>query len=208
MFKRVKFSKKPEINEWLFPKTTVILISGKAGVGKTTTANYIKNHLDNEITPFSMVTHFALGVKEVAKFLGWDGNKDTKGRRLLQELGNVGREYDVDVWIKYLLDFIRRRVPDELFEVMIIDDWRFPNESKYFLDKPELYKVFTINIRAPKREVLKGTGAYKDVSETALDGYSHFDYILDNSGTLEELEALSVNVLFDIIEKSKKGGKK
>lgn len=210
MLKRVRFRKKekPEINEWLFPKTTTILISGKAGVGKTTVANNIRNYLDAEqITPYALVIPFALGVKEVAKSMGWDSEKDIKGRRLLQDIGTVGRDYNKDAWIEYLMNYIRDTYPQEMIDLLILDDWRFPNEADYFLGRPELYKTFLINILSPQREVLKGTSAYKDVSETSLDHYSKFDYIIENNGTLEDLETKSVSVLYDIIEESKKGGK-
>ena len=42
-------------------------------------------------------------VKAVAKFMGWNGEKDTKGRKLLQGIGNLGREYDNDAWIELLI---------------------------------------------------------------------------------------------------------
>jgi len=209
MLKRIKFKKqKPEINEWLFPKTTTILVSGKAGVGKTTVANNLRNYLDAEqITPYALVVPFALGVKEVAKSMGWDSKKDTRGRKLLQDIGNLGREYNENAWVDYLMDYIGNNLPQEMIDIIIIDDWRFPNESDYFLNRPELYTTFMINVQSPKREVLKGTSYYKDVSETSLDGYNKFNYIIENHGTLEDLETKSVNVLYDIIEESKKGGK-
>lgn len=209
MFKRIETKEVPQINEWLFPKITVLLISGKAGVGKTTAAKLIQNYLSNELSMYAYCVSFAQGVKDVSKFLGWDGEKDKRGRVLLQNVGNAGREYDRNIWCMYSMTEFEIKVPPELVDVIVYDDWRFPNEAKFFLDQPEWYKVFTINVKAPpERELLRGTEEWKDVSETALDGYKYFNYIIENYGTLEVFEHdVVINVLLDIIEESKKGGK-
>jgi len=207
MYKRIKFKKFPEINEWLFPKITIILVGGKAGVGKTTAANFINSYLDKEVTSYNYIGSFALGVKHVASMMGWNWEKDTKGRKLLQDVGNLGREYDKDTWINYLLNHMKENIPEELLDIIIVDDWRFPNEAEYFLSRPELYKVFTINIKSPQREILKGTREWKDVSENSLNDYKSFDYIINNNKDLEGFKEDVEGVLLDIISESKKGGK-
>ncbi len=208
MFKRVKFKKFPEINEWMFPRTTIILISGRAGVGKTTAATFIQEYLRENVSSYAYLTHFATGVKDSARGMGWNGKKDEKGRRLLQEIGNVGREYDIDTWVNYMMKDVWEQIPEELVDVVLVDDWRFPNEANYFYRHPEEYKVFTINIKAnPEREILRGTKEWKDISETSLIHYQGFDYIVENYSTMEVFEYEVINVLMDIIEESKQGGK-
>lgn len=208
MYKRVKFKKFPQINEWMFPKTTVILISGRAGVGKTTVAEAMKTYLSNEVTKYVHTAHFAIGVKMIAYLIGWDGNKDAEGRKLLQDIGNFGREYDKDAWVNFMIKHLNETVPEELLDVVIVDDWRFPNEADYFLERHEKYRVFTINIKStPEREVLRGTREWKDVSETSLDNWKYFKYILTNYGSLEDFEHEIIELLLDIILESKQGGK-
>ena len=208
MYKRVKFKEFPQINEWLFPKTTVILISGRAGVGKTTVAEAMKTYLSNEVTKYSYITHFAIGVKMVAYLMGWDGQKDEVGRKLLQDVGNFGREYNKDAWVNFMVKHLNETVPEELLDVVIIDDWRFPNEANYFLERPEQYKVFTINIKSTSdRELLRGTREWKDISETSLKNYKYFNYIFTNYSSLEDFEHEIIEVLLDIILESKQGGK-
>jgi hypothetical protein len=208
MFKRVKFKEFPQINEWMFPKITVILISGKAGVGKTTAAKFIQDYLAKDITGYSYLAHFATGVKMVSYLMGWDGQKDEKGRRLLQEVGNVGRQYKEDAWADFMMKHLKEQVPDELLDIIIVDDWRFPNEAKYFLEEPEKYKTFMINIKSPpERETLRGTKEWKDASETSLNNFKYFDYVIRNFDSLEVFEYDVVNVLLDIISESKQGGK-
>jgi dephospho-CoA kinase len=208
MYKRVETKEVPQINEWLFPRTTVILVSGKAGVGKTTAAEYIQDYLTSNITAYSYLTHFALGVKAIAYDMGWNGVKDEKGRKLLQDIGNVGREYNKDTWVNFMMDSIWKQIPEELLDIIIVDDWRFPNEAEYFIRNPELYNIFTINIKAPpEREMLRGKDGWDDISETSLDEYKYFNYVVNNFDTLEVFEYDVINVLMDIIEESKQGGK-
>jgi energy-coupling factor transporter ATP-binding protein EcfA2 len=171
-----------------FAKTLCILLSGKAGVGKTTSANILKGLFETSFEYNTYIGHFAGGVKSVARHMGWDGLKDTRGRKLLQQIGGVGREYDIDNWCSWLFD---RELPSQLqfpFDIVLVDDWRFPNESLFVKSIPT-YNVFTVNIVAPEREILKGTPEYNDASETALDDAKvAYDALLYNEGSMEELQ--------------------
>ena len=58
----------------------VILISGKAGHGKDAFATFLKEKLE-AAEKTVLIIKFGDAVKWLAqKFLGWDGNKDDKGR--------------------------------------------------------------------------------------------------------------------------------
>jgi hypothetical protein len=65
----------------------MILISGKAENGKTTAAELLKTKLEargNKV----VITRYAYYLKDLAtRYCSWDGNKDIKGRELLQTLG-------------------------------------------------------------------------------------------------------------------------
>jgi len=182
--------------EWgnLYTKCVVVLISGKAGVGKTTSARILQRYcVSSEIN--SGIFSLATGVKDAAfQCFNWSGSKDLKGRKLLQDIGKVGREYNSLIWVKSLeqnvLDINLESLPSFIF----IDDWRFPNEAEYFL-QGDLYSVRRFRIIAPNREILKGTDTYNDESEMALDGYMDFDLIVDNSGALSLLEEVLINFI-------------
>jgi hypothetical protein len=173
----------------MFKKTIVVLISGRAGTGKSTSAKYL-NSLAEKDKLVSGIIGFAHPLKQVAKLMGWDGNKDEKGRRLLQRLGtDVGREYDKEMWCKLLFSSIERwrNFP---FDILFIDDWRFPSEYE-FVKKQPMYVPITIRLTAIDREILKGTPDYDHISETALAevlSENWYDFIITNTGSPKNLE--------------------
>jgi hypothetical protein len=89
--------------------------------GKTTVANFIKQHISAEVRPF------AGPLKRIAITMGWNGQKDEKGRRLLQLLGTqCGREcIRDDIWTQLWLDEAQK-----LGGHIIADDVRFPDEAE------------------------------------------------------------------------------
>lgn len=184
--------------------TTVILISGKAGVGKTTAARYLQRQLDH-YGQKSAVVGFAIGIKECARqYIGWNGAKDERGRRLLQTLGTeAGRAYDDQTWPKYLFEkYIPREYPDVNdtytdsipLDFVLVDDWRFNSEYKYTTGH---YATYTIRIESPDRELLKGTPEYFHTSETELpsDENPLYDFVVYNTGTMEEFEKKLNNIV-------------
>jgi DNA polymerase III delta prime subunit len=181
----------------MFKHSAVVLFSGKAGVGKTTSANFCKNLFDKN----SKIASFATGVKQVAYQMGWDGIKDDKGRQLLIDIGKSGRKYDKDIWAKYTFDKIIPEYDYYPFDMVFIDDWRFPNEGEYIKTNP-LYVVYTVRIEAPEREILKGTPQYYDESETSLPSVNQnpgfYDFIVSNSGDFENLKSQLCDILDSI----------
>jgi len=102
----------------------VIGICGYAQVGKTTLAKALQ-----EILPHAtFALPFALPVKFIAeRIFGWDGQKDERGRRLLQVVGtDAGRAYDPDIWVRI---WEKEAVKSLEFGMSVIaDDVRFQNE--------------------------------------------------------------------------------
>lgn len=159
--------------------TLCFLLSGKAGVGKTFTSQNIVSICDSMGLTVSAGS-FASMVKSVATKMGWDGNKNDKGRHLLQGIGMLGREYSRDMWVKKLLEDLECEVRYP-FDAVVIDDWRFINEYEYILREEKLYIPIKIRIESPNRELLRNTVYYNDISEIELDNYK-FDCTVYNVG--------------------------
>jgi hypothetical protein len=71
---------------------------------------------------------FADKVKELAYKLGWDGQKDDKGRALLQALGDGAREViGKDVWIEAVMPTLRHAAKSDTDHV-VVTDCRYKNE--------------------------------------------------------------------------------
>jgi dephospho-CoA kinase len=98
----------------------LIGLAGYMQSGKTTCAK----HLNTE--GWTRVA-FADALKEELTRLGWDGIKDKRGRRLLQQFGQTMRGYNPDYWIKRWLEryYHLKRIG---IECIVCDDVRYPNE--------------------------------------------------------------------------------
>ena len=175
----------------------IIMVSGRAGEGKTTFVEYCQDILVKEHQISSAKVPFAGMVKDTATFMGWNGEKDNKGRKLLQEIGNTGRAYDINMWAKHAAEFIDRQPVK--FEYVFIDDWRFPNEGRYLQE--HFRPTITVRVRRPEKyHTLLHTPLYNDISEISLpeaDGY--YNYIIKNDSTRQELEKVARKFVKEIL---------
>lgn len=193
-------------------KTLIILISGLAGAGKTTVSEILINKLNSSYLELEVERYsFANPIKFMAQaYIGWNKEKDGKGRKLLQDIGKIGREYNEDIWVKHLLTQLDKRFnnKNQLFptNMVIVDDWRFPNELAYLKENP-LLDVITIRVFG--RGGLLGDTA-NDVSETSLPAVTHeaiptglegdhwYDFQIENSGEIELLNSKLDLVLAEV----------
>ena len=108
-------------------------------------------------------------------------NKTDLTRILLQLYGTeIFRDrIDPDYWVKQTIERIKKTEES----VSIITDVRFPNEIEMLDNDVELN---TIVIRV-ERNIKRDGDKHEHESETALDNYVHYDYIVDNNGSLEDL---------------------
>lgn len=184
----------------------IILISGRAGEGKTTFANLCVEKLRKEKMP-AKIFSFAKGLKDTALYMGWDGEKDKKGRRLLQQIGGVGREYSESIWA----DRAVGKIEDWLSDVAngnwfaLIDDWRFGNEGNVILDS--FFPVLKVRmIRPYEYHTLRGSTLYDDVSEIGLpsgEGNEKYYDVLVHNKEMDDL----INTMNQFVERHLLGGK-
>lgn len=167
-------------------KNYIYLICGKARHGKTTSGNMIHEIYEKQNMKVAN-TLIALYLKSYAKqFFGWDGSEETKPRDLLQELGT-------DIIRKKLNKpkfFINRTIEDieilsNFFEAIIIDDVRFPEEIEDI--KAKYPNTISIKINRPNFESELNAKQQMHATEVALNNYDKYDYVIENDGTLENL---------------------
>jgi len=119
-------------------------------------------------------------------------NKNNVTRALLQIYGTeIFRDrVDNDYWAKQ----VRNRVLKSDADAIIITDTRFPNEISVFNDV-NADDIKVISIRVERNTGINNTHE----SETALDDHKEWNYIIDNNGSLEDLNAAVDVVLNDIL---------
>lgn len=186
-------------------KHFIIGLGHRSKVGKDTTALMIKKVLA-ELSPELTVKIMPLAwaVKSIAHLLySWAGLREAmyyEERRdaryiplpiigltpveIWIRLGTPAIREQVyeDTWVKFLLHNIDLSPPG----VIIIPDVRFPNEAKAIKEKNgRLVKID--NIKVKWDEKLKADFYMLD--------YTGWDYLINNDGTLEELEAKTRTLL-------------
>ncbi len=163
----------------------VILIAGKARAGKDTTALLLKE-IYTEKGKKTINLAYGNYIKEYAKNISdWDGRDETKPRSLLQRLGTdiIRKDIDPNFFVKRLCDDIK--VYSYFFDVITVSDVRFPNEidgpSAMFKDIIKI-KIIRDNFVSNLTDVEK-----KHITETALDNYNDYDFVIHNDGTISDL---------------------
>jgi dephospho-CoA kinase len=170
-------------------KINIVLISGKALAGKSTTAKYLYEHLNllTELAPLAQPIK-----DEAGDFFGWDGQKDERGRKLLQDIGDAAINYDKYAFAKKVEDRVLNGVFMPYF--VFIDDWRYPAEKEYF-DKNFLYEITTIRIE--RSQTINGSVAqHRSENSLPVAEFEHlnkdtsdstYDFVVYNNGSLEDL---------------------
>lgn len=164
--------------------STFICVSGKAQNGKDTVASYLSKQLTNKYGKSVLVTHYADLLKYICKmYFNWDGNKDEKGRTLLQKVGtDIIREKQPDFWVNFIIEMVN--FFPHTWDYVIIPDARFPNELARISDSG--YDMIHIKVQRTNFESNLTNEQKNHPSETSLDGTSA-NYVIYNSGTLNDL---------------------
>lgn len=166
------------------PNIKIFAVSGKAQHGKDTFANILYEELTNKGYRV-LLTHYADLLKFICKSLfNWNGQKDEKGRHILQYVGtDVVRKERPDYWVEFIVDMID--LFGENWDYVIIPDTRFPNEVDVL--KENFNNVQHIRVVRPNFESTLTDEQKKHPSETSLDD-SCPDVKVVNAGTLDDLK--------------------
>lgn len=193
----------------------IVSITGKIGSGKDTIADIIMQYTpyhDWEIKKFAgklkVIAEILTGVPKI-NFEDQEFKKQDMPpewgmtyRDLLQKLGTEAMRNGLheNVWVNSLFadykpldDTLRASMgnvidySDCVFPNWIITDCRFPNEMEAVKKRGGL----AIKVVRDSGNTI-GTA---HASETALDNYTKWDYIIDNNGTLEDLKQQIISIL-------------
>jgi hypothetical protein len=161
----------------------IILIGGKARHGKDTSANILKEKLEDKGNRV-LIMHFADLIKFYCKtYFGWDGKKDEEGRTLLQVVGTEkGRSKRPNYWVEQIAEFLD--VFGDAYEYIIIPDFRFRNEYDFF--ERNGFDVVSLQIVRPNFNNGLTEEQKNHLSETALDHF-RFDSVINNHLGISEL---------------------
>lgn len=174
----------------------IFIISGKARHGKNTVADLIKEYYENQNLKV-INDSYAYYIKDYAKRISdWDGNEDTKPRELLQQLGTNLIRQNID-----RLFFINRMIEDlkvfsYFYDIITISDGRF--EEELDLIKNKFDNVILIKVDRPNFDNGLTQEQKNHPTETSLDNYNKFDYIIENDSTIENLKEKVNQILKEV----------
>lgn len=165
----------------------VLTISGKARAGKDTVAGMLREKMEAKGKKV-LIMHYADLLKYLCTSLfGWDGNKDEKGRTLLQYVGTeIVREKEPDFWVDFVEHILH--LFDGEWDFVLIPDARFPNEVERLRESSFRAKNLRIDREGYDNGLTPEQKAHP--SETSVD-LIRYDYIIRNIGTLEDLDHLA-----------------
>lgn len=179
-------------------QTQIVLISGKMGSGKTTTALALENIMMKPKTVAVVQQTFAAPIYHMHNFcraylqsigIKFAAAVDVKDGKLLQLLGTEWGRNTVgpDIWVDACRGEIKKTI--QFYEehgfqrlVIVIADARFPNEFYGFNEALRVRLECTRDVRKVRAEMWRENEMHP--SEIGLDDYVHagkFDMIFDTA---------------------------
>jgi hypothetical protein len=161
----------------------VLCISAKAQHGKDTAASIIKDYLEAKGKKV-LITHYADLVKFVCtNFFNWDGQKDEKGRTLLQYVGtDVISSQQPTYWVDFIISILK--FFEKEWDYVLIPDCRYPVEAARMI---ETFDTKVLRVERPNFDNGLTLKQKWHPSEISMDDYN-FDDIIYNDSDLENFK--------------------
>lgn len=171
----------------------VFVIAGKSGSGKGEVAKFINEYYIYKLQK-NVVTSYSKYLKLFAQELtDWDGVSANKPRDFLQSFGTKIRNYDKRFFTKRMIEDVAVYELDGVDNI-IISDARMPDEIDEIRNNfDDVYAIYVENQFSPSKLTVEQQA---HITETALEGYNDFDYVLSNDNNIEELK----NKVFKYLE--------
>lgn len=173
---------------------TIIILNGGGTAGKGKFYEFCHNYIE-ENNGFCEKISIIDPVKVVAAAIGWRGAKTDKDRKFLADLKDLIEDYnnmprdfiENEIWRYYALRydylFIDMREPEDI-------DWVKEISKNNF-------RVITVLVDREE--------THRDYGNSADDGVKNYsyDYVIDNNGSLKELEDAVATFMEDILFEEK-----
>jgi len=154
----------------------IFIINGVGTSGKDTFVNLVSKFI--QTWNYSSVDK----IKEVASELGWHGGKTEKDRKFLSDLKLLCSEYN-DLPMNCMIDVVKRFLFSKTLSFLFLHI----REPKEIEKAKNLFNARTILIR---RDSVKPITS--NMADANVENYN-YDFIIDNSGTLNDLEEKAKN---------------
>lgn len=171
----------------------IYIICGKAQHGKDSVATFIADYYKKQGRE-TLDLDYAYYIKEFTKAIkGWDGKEETKPRDFLQYLGTeiIRKEMDPLMCVKRLCEDIQ--LYSFFFDVITVSDARF--ESEVRIPRTQFKNVKVIQVVRPNFDNGLTERQQNHATETGLDEFKDYDYVIQNDGSLEDLQRKVEHIL-------------
>lgn len=153
----------------------IFIINGSGGCGKDTFVKFV-----GECVP-TMNYSSVQPIKDIAKHLGWKGEKTDKARKMLSDLKKISTDYN-NLPMNYIDCAIRQFVSPKNTDMFLFIHIREPEEITNIVKKYKEYHIETILISNPNVKEIKTNDSDKNVSNYK------YDYLIPNDGTLNDFK--------------------
>ena len=160
----------------------IFVTNGVGRSGKDSFCNFVSKYITT--CKYSIVDL----PKEAAKLLGWNGGKTEEDRKFLSDIVDLATEYN-DSPFQDVLSVVNDFIDNCIEEVLFID-MRDPRDIARAV---ETFGAETILMRNPNIKEIKSNHADANVEDY------NYDYIIENNGTLEQLENVAKLFVREII---------
>lgn len=168
---------------YTYKEPLIFVLSGKAKSGKNLIADKIENYYKNKRC---IQISYAFYLKNYVKNIyDWNGSEEDKPRELLQKIGIdlIKNKIDSNLLIRRVCEDIK--VYSYFYDIIIITDARLKDEIE--IPKRLFNNVVTIRIDSIYYDKKMTIEQMNHITETNLDNYDKFDYIINDFDKLEEI---------------------
>lgn len=168
---------------YTYKEPLIFVLSGKAKSGKNLIADKIENYYKNKRC---IQISYAFYLKNYVKNIyDWSGSEEDKPRELLQKIGIdlIKNKIDSNLLIRRVCEDIK--VYSYFYDIIIITDARLKDEIE--IPKRLFNNVVTIRIDSIYYDKKMTIEQMNHITETNLDNYNKFDYVINDFDKLEEI---------------------